>query len=42
MAQANYAAQILPLYAQAIRRNPTFTLTGLPVFRTDSLRKELQ
>ncbi len=40
MAQVNYAAQILPLYAQAIRRNPDFMIHTLPILRTDSLRME--
>ncbi len=40
MAQVNYAAHILPLYARAIRDNRFFSLTTLPVFRTDSLRRE--
>jgi hypothetical protein len=42
MAQVNYAAQILPLYARAIRNDPAFSLVRLPVFRTDSLRQEVQ
>lgn len=40
MAQVNYAAQILPLYAAALRRDPHFSVPTIPVFRTDSLRKE--
>jgi len=40
MAQVNYAAQILHLYAKALTRNPEFAIPLLPIFRTDSLRQE--
>ena len=40
MAQVNYAALILPLYAEAIHEDPDFRIVRLPVFRTDSLRIE--
>lgn len=40
MAQVNFAAHIVPLYKQAIREDPNFTIAALPIFRTDSLRQE--
>jgi hypothetical protein len=40
MAQVNYAALILPLYAEVVLDNPEFRILRLPVFRTDSLRIE--
>jgi N-6 DNA Methylase/Eco57I restriction-modification methylase len=40
MSQVNYAALILPLYAEAVFHNPEFRILRLPVFRTDSLRLE--
>jgi hypothetical protein len=40
MSQVNYAALILPLYAEAVFQNPEFRILRLPVFRTDSLRLE--
>jgi hypothetical protein len=40
MAQVNYAAQLLPCYAQALARDPNFAIPLLPIFRTDSLRQE--
>jgi len=40
MAQVNYAALILPLYAKTIYDDPDFRIVRLPVFRTDSLRIE--
>jgi hypothetical protein len=40
MAQMNYAALILGLYAEAIHHDPDFRILRLPVFRTDSLRME--
>ena len=40
MAQVNYAALILPLYAEVVFHNPEFRILRLPVFRTDSLRIE--
>lgn len=40
MSQVNYAALILPLYAEAVLNNLEFRLIRLPVFRTDSLRIE--
>lgn len=40
MAQMNYAAAILALYAEAIQHDPDFRILRLPVFRTDSLRME--
>jgi len=40
MAQVNYAALILGLYAEAIQRDADFRIIHLPVFRTDSLRME--
>lgn len=42
MAQMNYAAQMLPLYVEALRIDPGFSIPGLPVIRTDSLRKEME
>lgn len=40
LAQVNYAALILPLYAEAKHEDPDFQIARLPVFRTDSLRIE--
>ena len=40
MAQMNYAAIILSLYAEAIQLDSDFRILRLPVFRTDSLRME--
>jgi hypothetical protein len=40
MAQMNYAALILSLYAEAIQHDSDFRILRLPVFRTDSLRME--
>jgi len=40
MAQVNYAAQILPLFSQALQQDPHFFILGIPVLRTDSLRQE--
>jgi len=40
MAQVNYAAQILPLFSQALQQDPHFFVPGIPVLRTDSLRQE--
>jgi len=40
MAQINYAALILPRYAEAIQQDRDFRILRLPVFRTDSLRIE--
>ncbi len=40
MAQMNYAALILGLYAEAIKHDSEFRILRLPVFRTDSLRVE--
>jgi hypothetical protein len=40
MSQVNYAALILPLYAEAVFHNQEFRILRLPVFRTDSLRLE--
>jgi hypothetical protein len=40
MAQINYAALILSLYAEAIHEQPDFRVLRIPVFRTDSLRVE--
>ena len=40
MAQVNYAAQILPLFSQALQQDPHFFIPGIPVLRTDSLRQE--
>jgi hypothetical protein len=40
MAQVNYAAQILPIFSQALRQDPHFLIPGIPVLRTDSLRQE--
>ncbi len=42
MAQVNYAAQILPLFSQALQQNPHFFIPGIPVLRTDSLRQEVR
>lgn len=40
MAQVNFAALILPLYAEASHADRDFHILRLPVFRTDSLRIE--
>lgn len=40
MAQMNYAALILSLYAEAIQLDSDYRILRLPVFRTDSLRME--
>lgn len=40
MAQVNYAAHLLPTYAEALRADPNFEILSIPVFRTDSLRQE--
>ncbi len=40
MTQVNYAALILPAYAEAIQNDPDFRIVRLPIFRTDSLRIE--
>lgn len=40
MAQANYAAQIIPLYALALQQSDLPSTLSIPVFRTDSLRQE--
>jgi hypothetical protein len=40
MAQINYAALILSLYAEAIHEQSDFRVLRIPVFRTDSLRVE--
>ncbi|HFQ93592.1 MAG TPA: hypothetical protein ENK32_06255, partial [Anaerolineae bacterium] len=44
MAQVNYAAQIIPLFAQALQQQPgladQLTRLPIPVLRTDSLRQE--
>ena len=40
MAQMNYAALILGLYAEAVQVDSDFRILRLPVFRTDSLRVE--
>lgn len=40
MAQVNYAAHLLPTYAEALCVDPDFELPRIPVFRTDSLRQE--
>jgi hypothetical protein len=40
MTQINYAALILPRYAEAIQQDRDFRILRLPVFRTDSLRIE--
>src|SRR5579875_3760068 len=40
MAQINYAALVLPRYAEAIQQDRDFRILRLPVFRTDSLRIE--
>ncbi len=40
MSQVNYAAMILPLYAEARNRDLDIRIIRLPIFRTDSLRLE--
>ncbi len=40
MSQVNYAAMILPLYAEARNRDLDIRIIRLPIFRTDSLRVE--
>jgi len=40
MAQVNYAALILPAYAEAIKEDSDYRVLRLPIFRTDSLRIE--
>jgi hypothetical protein len=41
MAQLNVAAQLVPLFARAIKDDPDLRLRRLPVIRTDSLRMEV-
>lgn len=41
MAQVNVAAHLVPLYAQAIEKDPNLVLRRLPIVRTDSLRQEV-
>ena len=41
MAQVNFAALLVPLYAQAAKQDPDFVLRRLPIIRTDSLRQEV-
>ncbi|MGB8347015.1 MAG: protein kinase [Ktedonobacteraceae bacterium] len=40
MARANYAAQIIPLYVQAMKAGVSLPTLSIPVLRTDSLRQE--
>ena len=40
MAQANYAAQVIPLYAAALKGGVAPSAYAIPVLRTDSLRQE--
>jgi hypothetical protein len=40
MARANYAAQIIPLYVQAMKADAILPTLSIPVLRTDSLRQE--
>lgn len=40
MAKANYAAQIIPLYARALKEGGLPPTLSIPVLRTDSLRQE--
>ena len=40
MSQVNYAALILPHYAEALSKDLEFRIIRLPIFRTDSLRVE--
>ena len=40
MAQIRFVVAILPAYEKAKRRNPDFTLSRLPIYRTDTLRNE--
>jgi hypothetical protein len=40
MAQIRFVVAILPAYREAKRRDPSFTLRRLPIYRTDTLRNE--
>lgn len=40
MAQIRFVVAILPAYREAKRRNPGFTLSRIPIYRTDTLRNE--
>ncbi|WP_339096565.1 N-6 DNA methylase [Deinococcus sp. VB142] len=40
MAQVNFAALLVPLYAKVVKTDPDFVLRRLPIVRTDSLRQE--
>lgn len=40
MAQVNYAAQIIPLYARALQETDLPSTLSIPILRTDSLRQE--
>ncbi|WP_092265780.1 Eco57I restriction-modification methylase domain-containing protein [Deinococcus reticulitermitis] len=40
MAQVNFAALLVPKYAEAAKQDPDFVLRRLPIIRTDSLRQE--
>lgn len=40
MAQVNFAALLVPTYAEAAKLDPDFVLRRLPIIRTDSLRQE--
>ena len=40
MAEVNFAAHLIPLYAAAAKRDPSIVLRRLPIVRTDSLRQE--
>ena len=40
MAQIRFVVAILPAYHEAKRGNPSFTLSRIPIYRTDTLRNE--
>lgn len=40
MAQIRFVVAILPAYREAKRGNPSFTLSRIPIYRTDTLRNE--
>jgi len=38
IAQVNYSMQIIPFYREARQKNPYYRISGIPVFKTDTLR----
>jgi len=41
MAQVNFAALLVPVYARAVKKDKSIVIHRLPIIRTDSLRQEL-